>query len=128
MATFASYWNDEIPLKVHSRETSEGGTPDWNREFSRWLTRADDFNDKRWRENPEPRLKTTRAFRKLRKSNPREYEVVYRTAILQIPFTVTIEWLNERAIRNSKPDRYSEEDALMLLIVGVDKIATWFSA
>lgn len=127
MATFASYWNEEIPVRLHSRETSDGGTPEWHREFANWLSRADDFNDKRWRENPEPRLKTTRAFRKLRKSNPREYEVVYRTAILQIPFSVTVEWLNVRAMANNKPDRYSEEDALMLLIVGVDKIATWFS-
>lgn len=127
MALFAAYWNEEIPLRMHSREVSDAGTPEWHQDFRRWLTQADTFDDRRWRENPEPRVKTTRAFRKLRKQSVREYEVVYRTAILGIPFDETIAWLNERAIRNDKPDRYTHEDGLMLLVCGVDKIATWFS-
>lgn len=128
MMTFASYWKEELPLRVHSRETSAGGTPEWHHEFRRWILSADDFNDRRWRENPEPRVKTTRAFRKLRKFAPREYEVVYRTVILQIPFDATVTWLNERAERNGHADRYTHDDAMMLLVVGVDKIAHWFSA
>jgi hypothetical protein len=128
MELFSSYWNEELPLRIHSREISEGGTPEWHHDFARWLGKADTFDDRRWRQNPEPRVKTTRAFRKLRKAAVREYEVVYRTAILRIPFPETVDWLNERAIKNNKTDRYTEEDALMLLVCGVDKIASWFSA
>lgn len=128
MQLFASYWNEELPLRIHSREVSEGGTPEWHQDFARWIGKADVFDDRRWRKNPEPRVKTTRAFRKLRKVAVREYEVVYRTAILNIPFPETVRWLNERAIRNNKPDRYTEEDALMLLVCGIDKIAAWFSS
>lgn len=128
MQLFASYWNEELPLRIHSREISEGGTPEWHQDFARWIGKADVLNDRRWRQNPEPRVKTTRAFRKLRRVAVREYEVVYRTAILNIPFPETVDWLNERAIRNNKPDRYSEEDALMLLVCGIDKIASWFSS
>lgn len=127
MRELASYWNDEIPLRIHSRGVSEGGTPEWHHDFATWLSRGDQFNDRRWAEHPEPRVKTTRAFRKLRSRSPREYEVVYRTAILGIPFTETVEWLNERAIRGGHADRYDLDAALMLLVCGVDKIATWFS-
>lgn len=127
MWELASYWNDELPIRIHNRETSDGGTPEWHPDFARWLTRADKFDDRKWSENPEPRVKTTRAFRKLRQRSPREYEVVYRTAILKIPFGETVNWLNERAIKNGHADRYDVDSALMLLICGVDKIATWFS-
>jgi hypothetical protein len=128
MTQFAANWHEEIPVRIHSRSVSDGGTPEWHAEFAQWLGRADQFNDKRWRENPEPRLRTTRAFRKLRRAAVREYEVVYRTAILRIPFPETVAWLNERAIRNQKTDRYTEDDALMLLISGVDKIASWIGS
>lgn len=127
MALFASYWNEEIPLRIHSRDTDDGGTPQWHSGFAMWLTRADVFRDDRWRENPEPRVKTTRAFRKLRKFAPREYEVVYRTAILRIPIETTIVWLNDRAIKNDKPERYGLEETLLLLVSGVDKVANWFT-
>lgn len=128
MAELASYWEREVPTKIHDRRVSDGGTPEWHRDFTRWLSgAADNFNDRKWAENPEPRVKTTRAFRKLRKRSPREYEVVYRTAILKIPFPETVQWLNDRAIRGGHPDRYDDEAALMLLICGVDKIAAWFS-
>lgn len=127
MQLFAQYWNEEIPLRIHSREVSAGGTPEWHQDFARWLGKPD-VSDQRWRYNPDTRVKTTRAFRRLRKTAVREYEVVYRTAILCIPFNETVAWLNERAIRNQKSDRYTEEDALMLLVCGVDKIAHWFSA
>lgn len=127
MWELASYWNDELPLRIHSRAVGEGGTPEWHPDFDRWMRKPDNFNDRRWAEHPEPRVKTTRAFRKLRTRSPREYEVVYRTAILGIPFYETIIWLNDRAIRGGHPDRYDADAALMLLICGVDKIATWFS-
>lgn len=127
MAELASYWHEELPIRIHSRDVSEGGTPEWHRDFALWVGRADQFDDRRWAQHPEPRVKTTRAFRKLRSRSPREYEVVYRTAILKIPFSDTVQWLNDRAIRHGHPDRYDVDAALMLLVCGVDKIATWFS-
>jgi hypothetical protein len=83
-------------------------------------------NDARWRENFDPRLRVTRAMRKLREKHPREYEVLYRTAILQIPLDTTTHWLNERAIRNEKPERYTKKDTLLILRVAADKISGWF--
>lgn len=128
MTELAGYWNQELPLRIHSRDLDDGGTPQWHQDFARWLSGAvNQTDDRRWHQHPEPRVKATRAFRKLRKFSPREYEVVYRTAILSIPFPETVAWLNERAIRNNKPERYDTEGALLLLIGGVDKVAHWFS-
>lgn len=128
MRELAGYWNEELPLRLHSRDLDSGGAPAWHQDFARWLGGAvNQHDDRRWTQHREPRVKATRAFRKLRKYSPREYEVVYRTAILGIPFPETIEWLNTRAIKNNKDDRYDTEAALMLLIGGVDKVAHWFS-
>ena len=37
MELFASYWNLEVPLRIHSRAVSEGGTPEWHHDFARWI-------------------------------------------------------------------------------------------
>jgi hypothetical protein len=126
MAEFADYWNEELPLRIHQRALDEGGAPDWHHDFALWLTRPDISSDQKWRQNPEPRVRTTRAFRKLRHKAPREYEVLYRTAILGIPIRDTVLWLNQRAARNALPDRYDREDVIMILVVATEKIHKWF--
>ncbi len=122
----ASYWNDEVPLRIHSRDTADDGAPQWHYNFETWLLKADRTSDQAWKDHPEPRVRTTRAMRKLRERFPREYEVLYRTAILQIPVEVTTAWLNERAERNQKPERYTIRDTYLILIVGADKVASWW--
>lgn len=126
ISELASYWNEEIPLRIHSRDVADDGAPQWGADFSLWLLRADVTKDDKWRERPEPRVRTTRAFRKLRERFPREYEVLYRTAILQIPVATTTEWLNARAERNAKPERYSMRDTLLILTVAADKVRSWW--
>jgi hypothetical protein len=110
---------------VHSRETDDGGAPQWHPDFARWLTR-DDLNDQRWRDNPEPRIRTTRAVRKLREKYPREYEVMYRIVMLDHSVAQTQAWLNERAIRNGKPERYNREAVLLYLLNGAEKTHAWW--
>jgi hypothetical protein len=81
------------------------GTPEWHPEFSRWLG-VDYYgksSDQKWADNPEPRVRTTRAFRKLRKKAVREFEVCYRIIILGEAIEGTCDWLNERAARNDIP-------------------------
>ncbi len=120
-----AYWNDEIPVRIHSREIADDGSPQWSSDFALWLLRTD-LRDREWRERPEPRVRTTRAFRKLRERFPREYEVLYRTAILDIPIATTTEWLNARAARNGKPERYTMRDTLLILFVAADKVSAWW--
>lgn len=120
-----AYWNSEVPLRIHSRDVAPDGDPEWHADFARWMFNAP-TRDQAWRDHYEPRVRMTRAMRKLREKHPREYEVLYRTAILQIPLDETTRWLNERAIRNSKPERYRKIDTLLILRVAADKVASWF--
>lgn len=128
MVDFRDYWHDELPTQIHSGSYGEGGTPEWHPDFNRWL--GIDYNgrrsDERWQKNPEERVRTTRAFRKLRKKAVREYEVCYRIIILGEPIEGTCTWLNERAIRNQKEDRYGTLETMLLLISGVQKMVSWW--
>lgn len=119
------YWTSESPIRIHSRDVAVDGDPEWHQDFARWMF-SPISNDQKWREQYEPRVRMTRAMRKLREKYPREYEVLYRTAILQIPIATTTEWLNARAVKNNKPERYSSNDTRLILIVAADKVASWF--
>ena len=128
MVDFRDYWHDELPQQLHTGGYGEGGTPAWHPDFTRWLG-VDYYgkrSDQRWRDNPEPRVRTTRAFRKLRKKAVREYEVCYRIIILGEPIEETCEWLNARAIRNGKTDRYGLLETMLLLVSGVEKMRSWW--
>lgn len=127
-------WREETPTRIHSREVDAGGAPDWHPEFARWIDRGaeEGGKDRHGRQirpritNPDLRLRTTRAFRKLRRKNAREYEVLYRTVVKRHTITETMDWLNERAIRNDKPERYSELEVQILLWSAVDKALRWW--
>jgi hypothetical protein len=124
MRWFASVWQEEIPTRIHQRAFDDGGAPQWHPDFALWMSRGE-VPDRVWREQPETRVRATRAFRKLRYQAPREYEVLYRTAILNIPLHETIDWLNNRAISNGHPERYGEADVLLYLVVATDKVVSW---
>lgn len=128
MIDFRHYWHDETPQRIHSRDIAADGSPEWHPDFTRWVSidyrgrRSDD----RWSDNPEPRIRTTRAFRKLRKKAVREFEVCYRIIVLGEHMTETTKWLNERAERNGKDDRYGMQETMLLLISGVGKMTSWW--
>ena len=72
--------------------------------------------------NHDARLRTTRAFRKLRKVAPREFDALYLMCALGSSFEATRDALNQRAIRLDKPERYSPADLTLLIVSGVDKV------
>jgi hypothetical protein len=134
MVDFRDYWHDELPTQIHSGALGEGGAPEWHPDFARWL--GVDYNgkgsDERWRANPEPRVRTTRAFRKLRKKAIREFEVCYRIIVLGEPIENTRMWLNDRAQRNAIPlpfnrqTHYTMTETMLLLVSGVTKMVGWW--
>lgn len=134
MVDLRDYWHDELPMQLHTGALDEGGGPQWHPDFARWLG-VDYYgrrSDQKWADNPEPRIRTTRAFRKLRKKAVREYEVCYRIIVLGEPIADTREWLNNRAARNSIPlpigrqSHYTMNETLLLLVSGVEKIRSWW--
>jgi hypothetical protein len=119
---FATDWVLETPLRIHTRAIGDDGAPAWHHDFGDWLD-GEVSNKQR---NPERRLRTTRAFRRLRRVAVREYEVLYRMVVLGNSVEQVADWLNERAIRNGKNDRYGRDAVLILVVSGVDKVVTWW--
>jgi len=126
---FQELWWGEVPLKMHERGLDESGSPQWHPEFSRWLfAEPAQRYDVVAHETADQRLRTTRAFRRLRRKAPREFDVLYLMVARKPPMGLreVSEALTARAIRNDKPERYNEEAVLMLAISGLDKTMRWW--
>lgn len=147
IAEFREDWGMEAPTRIHAYGTDDGhglGGPPFHPEFSNWLgqicfcgRRANpDTGEKACpslelqirgrRQNSESRQRTTRAFRKLRKVAPREFDALYLMCALRASFWTTLTALNERAERLDKPERYSPDDLMILIVSGVDKVRAWW--
>lgn len=132
VAFLTTHWKHEVPTQIHMRSIDDGGAPQWHPEFARWIERGweeggkyDSGARRRAPRNPELRLRTTRAFRKLRKNNIREFEVLYRTVVLSHSIEDTAKWLTDRAIRNKKPERYTPGGVKVLLYSAAHKVMSW---
>lgn len=110
-------WSQEAPIRIHSGEIASDGSPQWHRDFSRWMTRQD---ARPAALDDEPAVRVKRAFGKLRKISMREFEVCYQVLIMGRSIAQATSWLNERAERNGIPTRYRPKDTLALLVAGLD--------
>lgn len=118
MNLFRADWHSDIPLRIHSSTFAGDGTYDWSPEFKAWMNG--------YRDNDERRYRLTKAMRKLRGKSPREYEVAYRMIVHGEPIEETTRWLNDRAVRNNKDDRYTVADTRVIIISAVDKLLAWY--
>jgi len=126
---FRSLWWGEIPMKIHQRDFDEGGFPEWHPDFARWMFADPPEREKVYgRRDEDPRLRTTRAFRKLRRKAPREFDVLYLLVAKRPPMGLIqiAAALNARAERNGKVDRYETQDVMILAISGLDKALKWW--
>lgn len=130
---FADEWMNEVPLNVHSRAVDDGhglGGLAFHADFIRWLGPICKCNtciqEEKKRRNSDSRTRTTKAFRKLRKVAPREFDVLYSLCVLRNSINGTAEFLTARAIRLDKPERYNRAGVLLLAISGVDKLRSYY--
>lgn len=128
LRVFIEDWHGEAPMRLHGRDTARDGSPEWHPDFSRWVEREDfegnrKMNPKRVRDQ---RIRTTRAFRKLRKKAPREFDVLYCIVVHRMTLQELSEAMNVRAIRINKPERYSPTSVLILTVSAVDKMMGWW--
>jgi hypothetical protein len=114
----ASLWHEEIPLRIHTRGFDDGGNPQLHPEFVNWLNGQGT--------NSHSRTRLTQAMRRLRKKSIREYEVAYRVIALGERPENTTKWLNARAAKNGKPERYSVYDTEVIICSAVDKLLSWY--
>lgn len=116
ISLLAATWHEE-PLRIHSSSLAEDGTFEWHPAFAAWISGN--------RRNSDQRARLTASMRILRQYSIREYEVAYRVIVNGEPLERTTEWLNERAIRNGKPERYTLHDTRVIICSAVDKILAW---
>ena len=123
-------------MRIHDRSTTTEGTQSFSPDFIRYigylqcadptckecrLERQKDKNSQGWR-NPESRLRATRAFRKLRKIAPREFDALYLYCINRYDVPQVAKALTERAIRLGHPERYDSVAIFLLMLSGIDKV------
>lgn len=128
LRVFIEDWHGEVPLRIHGRDTGHDGAPGWHYEFENWIER-EEFEGNREgvrKRQRDQRIRTTRAFRKLRKKAPREFDVLYSIVVHQMSITELSVAMTERAIRLDKPERYTPAAILILTVSAVDKMIGWW--
>ena len=128
MRVFIEDWHGEIPLRIHSWELGADGAPMWHPDFARWIEKEDFEGGPRGdkKRNSDQRIRTTRAFRKLRKTAPREFDVLYCLVAHRMRLNEVADALTTRAIRIGKPERYTSTGVLILTVSAVEKVAGWW--
>jgi len=149
---FRQDWEREVPLKIHAYGVDDGhglGGPPLHPEFENWLgpicfcgrkpeidktgrpiagtgcpSSSSIFKSKRQYKS-DSRTRTTKAFRKLRKVAPREFDAVFMMVAHRASFHTTLRNMNDRAERLGKP-RYRPEDMLLLIVSGIDKASSYW--
>lgn len=141
----AQSWHGEVPQQIHSTEIDEGGAREFSYDFLAYVDRvcyrdcrkpACEIEDRhrchdlscthgQWRD-PDPRVRTRSAFKKLRHAAPREFDALYLICARGLTFAETAEQLTERAIMLGKPERYDERSVLILAVSGIDKIQRYW--
>jgi hypothetical protein len=128
-------WRGEVPYRLHEKgHFGLGSAPPFSSEFINYVgfieckrpncgdcAKERAAGKHKWR-NPEGRLRATRAFRKLRKVAPREFDALYLYCVQQYPVPAISAALNERAARLEKDDRYEQVAVVLLLLSGIDKV------
>ena len=134
---FSLAWHSEAPIKIHTglRDVDGGGGPAFHPDFINYIDRPckrrttcfdlhcnHDQDDPAW----DPRRRTTRAFRKLKETAPREFDALYLVCRHGLSISEVAAQLTARAIRIDKPERYGNAAVLMLVISGIDKVVRWW--
>jgi len=141
-------WRGEVPIRLHESGFKQawglGSAPPFSREFDNYVgyiecsqpdcytcgkrrrgeripTDGDGYYD--YDQNHRTRMK--RAFQKVRRHAPLEFDVLYLAVMHGLSIEQIAERLTERAVRLGKPERYGVEDVAMLALLGIDKAQRW---
>jgi hypothetical protein len=159
--SLASEWRMSIPVHIHGKDDNgaylgQDGAPNFSAEFLHWIDYSWSKRGHRPTDDPKggsiykstpQRQRTTRAFRKLRKRAPREFDVAYSLCVLD-PIS-EIDWdqrakegrpfsdedldaaidrtarkMNQKS-RRKDTEHYDRETTLFLAWSAVDKLSRW---
>ena len=141
-------WTGEVPYRLHESNNGAqyglGASPPYSPELIGYIGRLTCKNEfcTRCRRSdtsqPEDneagyhtkrnnhRVRTTRAFRKLRRHAPLEYDVLWMAVMYHLSIKQITTRLNDRAITKGYPDRYRASDVAILAVAGLDKVSRWY--
>jgi hypothetical protein len=138
---YAYDWQGEVPYRLHLPGTfGLGSAPPFSPEFIGYIGHIDCGNDdcQKCREErnktrrqkhdraDDARYRTTRAFRKLRRVAPKEFDAMYMFCMHGMDYRSIARSFNEEAITKDRPERYTPEAVQLLLYSGVDKVMGWW--
>lgn len=125
-------WREELPLRLHSRDVDEGGAPAFHPSFRSYIERdcrkpgCHDLHCRHGQDRPNPRKRTHKALGKLRRVAPREFDALYLLVAHSMSFRDVSRAMTERSIRLGHPERYDEQDVLVLVVSAIDKVQNWW--
>lgn len=126
-------WAGEVPLRLHGRDTDDGGNPDFHPAFVSYIgylqcavpscpscrrERSKLHN----RANRDGRSRATKALRKVRRVSPKEYDAVYSVCVLGFSIPETAARFNRNNELKGYPERYTDAGVTILVLSGIDKV------
>lgn len=145
MNEFAKDWTvqGEIPLRIHESGMGQafglGSAPPFAPEFTGYIgelecrvegcstcTGKQERERKAVSRHANSRTRTTKAFRKLRKYAPREFDACYLAIVHGRSLTQIATTLTDRSYALGHDETYDQEAVLMLIISGMHKLELWY--
>lgn len=144
LSDLAADWRGEIPLRLH--ESTHGGlgwAPPYSPEFEGYIGHLEcevvgciecaDHRKKAGNPNPRPvaygnqsRTRASKAFRKLRRFSPREFDACYMYCVLGYSIGEISERLTRDDYAKGLPDPVTRQAVSVLLVSGIDKVRQWW--
>lgn len=139
LAEFAEDWRAEVPLRLHeNRGGGLGYAPPFTAAFNAYIGHLycglpdceecrKARNRERWAKSPESRQRVSKAFRRLHRVAPKEFDALYSVARLGFSLSQTADRLNAANLDAGRPERYSLSAVVLLVASGIDKCAEYYS-
>lgn len=139
-------YRGEVPTRIHATSHGAhfglGAAPPFAPEFVAYVGKLNckNPNCKHCREDlpvylegeeyrakhSDERTRVTRAFRKLRRAAPLEFDVLFMAVMHGLSVQEIAERLTDRAISRGHEERYDATSVTLLAVAGVDKVSAWF--
>jgi hypothetical protein len=145
LTEWARDYRGEIPTRIHDSKPGQhfglGSAPPFAPEFIRYVGKLNckDPQCRQCREDlpvylegeeyrakhRDERTRVTRAFRKLRRAAPMEFDVLYLAVMHGLSVAEIAQKLTARAVSRGHEERFDNAAITMLAVAGVDKVAAW---
>ena len=133
----------EVPMRIHESRPGQhfglGSAPPFAGEFVGYIgeltcdvegCRECDTLKRRegnpYSRNTQTRTRTTRAFRKLRRFAPREFDAVYLAVVHQQTLNQIAESFTGRSYARGFDETFDRIGILTLIVSGMDKLEKWY--